>query len=306
MTVYHACDLWNTTWHWSTVCWTLRILMRKLDSRAAITCRCDSIGHLEIVEKTLNLRHVHLVWDLARTTNDFRWVDVRSVGTVGRLVSSALRLGRSHDMLRWVCVLVRVWTTVSGGSSLLNEVLELILHGRDVVVLLSCLVDTSYVDDWVVRILASDLDTCLLCCSVCQFLDESGWGAWTRFRCCSLISSRECVHHEMHSLLFLFVISWLLHFDWVKLLLKASLLQVRHEYGQVISSASERSRCIGGATCLALDLIGDIAKVGILFVNWGSDSVKKFRLSRALTDSVSRIVAHVTCLLDQLVWHNLL
>lgn len=45
---------------------------------------------------------------------------------------------------------------------------------------------------------------------------------------------------------------WLLHFDGVKLLLEASLLQVSHEDGQVVSGSSKRLYLSGLARLLTL------------------------------------------------------
>ena len=66
---------------------------------------------------------------------------------------------------------------------------------------------------------------------------------------------------------FLVVVGWLRHFDGVKLLLEASLLQVGHEHGQVVGGTCERSRLVG-ATCLPLHLVGRdvvMVRVGLVY-----------------------------------------
>ena len=78
-------------------------------------------------------------------------------------------------------------------------------------------------------------------------------------RCC------EGVHNEVHRILL--IIDWLCHLDGVKLLLQASLLQVGHEHGQVVSGASQRRRSVV-ATSLGLGLaVGDVAIVSSSLVD---------------------------------------
>ena len=75
-------------------------------------------------------------------------------------------------------MLVGMRAAVGRGSPLLDDVLELILHGCNVIIFLSGLLgsNTAHLaggDLSVVALAMRDLDSCLLCCSVAQLLDEA-------------------------------------------------------------------------------------------------------------------------------------
>ena len=195
-------ELWNTSCHGSTVCWTLWILAMKLNAgcAAAITGRSYSIRHLQVVQQILDLTHVHLVWVLAcesRSTDYFRWVHMWNVSTTIWLITSAVWLGSCDNMFGWVGLMVGVVAAMSWThwGPLLYNVMELILQCSNIVFSLHRLVNDALVDwNLVVRALTvCDLNASLLGSSVRwsfgQLLDETIWRAlaWLWWR--SLIRS---------------------------------------------------------------------------------------------------------------------
>ena len=81
----------------------------------------------------------------------------------------------------------------------------------------------------------------------------------------------------MHRTLLPVIMGWVGHFDGVELLLEASLLQVSHEHGQVISGACERRRLVGAARLTLRNLVGrDVAQVPGGLIHGGLHSMQEF------------------------------
>jgi hypothetical protein len=102
------------------------------------------------------------------------------------LVSRAVGLGGGHNILRRVGVLV-VRAAVGGSSPLLDDILQLILHGADIVLSFHGLVDDAFIDrDLGIYTLAMrDLNSSLLRSSIggsfSQLLYEASRRARARF-----------------------------------------------------------------------------------------------------------------------------